>query len=771
LQTNLTVDLWWNACEAALGKQSPTRPNGRGAAAKCSPRTLREQCAFLLVSPPSPQLHALLKGVWEAILSVRAAWGALPTWGTKNGNFGLLRLQSLALWVVRTSHRSGPGFTIAFLKKASSEARLRAVEGAPVGRSLRFLLRSMPGMDSREGLDQISFLGRALPCGDERVASVNLVAHRNVLTSVFRTDPELLRSAHQYAIDFARCNLGKWSDPRIPCSPSATVDFSRRAGGCREYVRQNWQDWARECSVHVPTLASYGGFLSDEEVELTRYNSGSESLVESAAWKVVLSGVLNHRVCTIPERGWKRRIVSAPPAAASVAGGVLNRALLAGLRKESRTRLFLAGERRAAVEVASRAFREGFSVVSTDLTAATDRLPHDLVRAIVDGLCLGWDGLPGVWSEVLYSLTGPQDLTYPWGQRCRSSRGVLMGLGPSWPIMSIIHLWWVDHAASRLGPRYRWPAWRGTAIGGDDLVGFWPKELVESYRWMVSSCGGLPSKGKDFTSSFAGNFTEMTFWIIPRNPRTGATIRWAGGIPTKGLVSLSLDLEGEAYEAVGYEGGRDLRARRVLRALRPEVWRRCRESGVVPNFPRALGGAGLPPRRGSTARTSGPFWLRLAVGRLLYGAGQDQVPRAPPSWVESRDRVARISRERADRVLDQEIDFGLTVFTVDPTPVPGKMLVSSWLQNETSLFSASALFGQSPCPASLSGIADAFSYSRSVRAWARKRTKGGVPKNLAIKDRRNNRWALMARLRGNRSRWFVEPTVPPEFYFGGEVPT
>jgi len=518
-------------------------------------------------------------------------------------------------------------------------------------------------------------------------------------------------------------------------------------------------------SLVVEPEPDYGGFLSREEGELTRYNSGFRNLMFSAAW-LTATRPLNNRVCTIPERGWKRRVVSAPEGFANTAGGALNRALLSALRKERRCRRFLLGERRRAVEELVRAFRLGHVVVSTDLSVATDRLPHDLVGQVVNGLIAGWKGLPDVWGEALVALTGPQVLTYPWGQTVTSRRGVLMGLGPSWPIMSIIHLFWVDYAAS-LGRGLQNSARFGTAIGGDDLIGFWPQQLLENYLSVLTACGGKPSKGKFFVNCRVGNFTEMTFTVVPGVP--GPSIRWAAGIPVKGLVSLSLDLEGEAYESLCPDSGRATRARRVLRALRPGVWRRSRESGCVPVLPRVLGGAGLPPRRGSLAKVFAPKWMRLALGKFLYGSGSDQVPLAPPSWVESTDLVSRTARERSEAVLFREVEFGMVEFSTQYKPGRVSRLVSDWLQNETSLFSQAAVFSDDSCPASNTDVADARTHGRQVRQWALKRLRGGVPDAQAIKNGRNSRYALIERARFNRRRWYINLLLPPEFYYGDSI--
>ena len=129
-----------------------------------------------------------------------------------------------------------------------------------------------------------------------------------------------------------------------------------------------------------------------------------------AAAAVMTTPLLTCKVSAVQERGLKVRIVSVPPAHASFAGTVLGHALMDRLRKLFRCRRFLEGERHLAVEEVIRRRYHNDLIVSTDLTAATDLLPLDLVSAIVEGIIDGWDGIPQIWSDALRTLTGKQRL-------------------------------------------------------------------------------------------------------------------------------------------------------------------------------------------------------------------------------------------------------------------------------------------------------------------------------------------------------------------------
>jgi len=354
------------------------------------------------------------------------------------------------------------------------------------------------------------------------VESKSLISHREVMTSQPTTDPSLMASARKFAAWFAQRHF-QAADlvERVSPTPSASLSTGRRAGGTREEARRLHRQWIQSLPLEHWTRPDALTFFDPgpdsaflpQEVESVRSNQGSADVARAAAWLTATRPLMN-RVTTVAERGYKCRVVSAPEAHATVAGSVLNKALLKGVSRYAPCSLFLKGKRREAMERVVRSSSDPDSVfVSTDLSAATDRLPHDLVRSIVMGIVDGWEGLPDLWAEALFALTGEQDLRYPWGQEVKSSCGVLMGLGPSWPIMSIIHAWWFETALKCTGRFPTKPELNTVALGGDDLFGRWRPEVRDAYRSIVSVCNGKRSAGKDYESPTAGNFTEISVFV------------------------------------------------------------------------------------------------------------------------------------------------------------------------------------------------------------------------------------------------------------------
>ena len=80
-----------------------------------------------------------------------------------------------------------------------------------------------------------------------------------------------------------------------------------------------------------------------------------------------------------------------------------------------------------------------------DLTSATDLLRLDLYKAIWLGVAEEMV-LPDWLTRVGVLGLRPQMVRWPDGEEAVSQRGELIGLPLSWPIINIIHLWWVQSA-------------------------------------------------------------------------------------------------------------------------------------------------------------------------------------------------------------------------------------------------------------------------------------------------------------------------------------
>lgn len=233
----------------------------------------------------------------------------------------------------------------------------------------------------------------------------------------------------------------------------------------------------------------------------------------------------------VKERGSKVRVVTKSEGWLISLLHVCREIALSALRKDIHLKDVLSGDRRAAVESMfplerKKASQFDFTILSSDLTAATDNIPHDLSRAIWNALCVTWD-LPDWIREVGLVGLGPQSLRYPYNaltpeQQRKSQngwvvteRGILMGQPLSWIILNLCQLWWCSSAIRKT--RGVIPALEDQdmpfRLCGDDQISYWPRQTVHFYETLVRRCGLTFSAGKHLSSPRYGIFTEEIFCI------------------------------------------------------------------------------------------------------------------------------------------------------------------------------------------------------------------------------------------------------------------
>jgi hypothetical protein len=343
---------------------------------------------------------------------------------------------------------------------------------------------------------QTSFIGRALPVGTEELMLLTASQHKADMTSVFRTDTDILRRAEVFAERWARRNLDagdRLAATGVPTLSSCSENTVGK-GGLRGFA------------------ASLG--MHPEAIELTadEYSRLPPQDVQSVANDLSLllhgrdlldKGLPPSTFIALRERGLKVRGITKSPAGLHFLGHVVRKRLLAGLRRCPPCRSTLAG---LDDEDLVRSFVGASAdvVVSTDLTRATDLIPHDLVSAMINGLEASGKVTP-MEVQVLRVLSGPQKILYPslGGLEVISSRGILMGLPTSWAMLSLLHLfWWEDSIAQVAGTlrlsRKSVKSRNRYAICGDDSLFCGTVEVAHQYSRLIESTGGLPSEGKHF---------------------------------------------------------------------------------------------------------------------------------------------------------------------------------------------------------------------------------------------------------------------------------
>jgi hypothetical protein len=378
----------------------------------------------------------------------------------------------------------------------------------------------------------MSFLGRALPPSGREAAAQALRQHKSDYTSKFVTDDVHLTACTAFVKRWAKAKLVK---PKVtlepPAWPSGSSCYERTAkkGGTLSYLLE------RSSEQEPPTH-----YLSDAVAVEVAQDIG----LFSYALKRMKEGLVpEHKIACITERGLKTRVVNVGPAYCQVLGHSVRKHLLRGLRSTPGAYQPIVGaEDSEILKLFEGASAE--TVVSTDLTRATDLIPLDLAKAVVDGLADS-GRLSSLEIDVLRLLTGPQLLRYP-GEEAPiiSSRGILMGLPTSWCVLSLIHLYWLDvaktaaiEAAGRRKPRIR------SSICGDDALLATTVVGAASYSQCVKDCGGSPSLGKHYECSLGAVrravFLERLYEWDVEDGKLRRGIRFAA-IPVKGFTSRNL---------------------------------------------------------------------------------------------------------------------------------------------------------------------------------------------------------------------------------------
>jgi hypothetical protein len=533
--------------------------------------------------------------------------------------------------------------SVAEMKNLATECRRAWVTNTP---PKHWALRSAPRwiQKSQNAWAQLSMLGRALPTGSERHARQALASHKESLLSEFVTSPEDLKSLKSYAEGWARKYLPRnveWSTVAgIPQGVSATYDCPRDKGGLTRSVSEALAFEPAYYEPHDEMPEDWQSLIKELELVGSTY---------SEEWPLYPKG----RVVTIEERGHKVRIVTAMQRYALVLGHLARRRLALGLQKWSLTKHVREGEPR---KVGADFVGAQGHVLSADLTSASDLIPLDVAKAIVDGFEDSERFLPAELDGLRLG-TGPIEVTWPDGETKVTKRGILMGLPTTWSILCIYHGWaWQQALLANHGPVARQAVAR---ICGDDLLGIATPWCLDAYESAMTRTGAKFSKGKHFRSRSRGVFLEV-LWDFAGTHETlvdgvvpvyKIVSRGKGGqknrikilvntvkilhvnrvrahhsMPLKGLVVGDAAFGHGAPEAPDWwlagvaetDYLRHFRRRtvhavsRTLRRRLPAVFEKF---GVPAYLPRELGGAGLA----GPARLRVPPSHRRALATLLYG--------------------------------------------------------------------------------------------------------------------------------------------------------
>jgi hypothetical protein len=181
----------------------------------------------------------------------------------------------------------------------------------------------------------------------------------------------------------------------------------------------------------------------------------------------------------ISDNSNKHRVISIANAEEAYLAQNLNKKLLKGLKRVSSVEALLKGR-----EATLRRECLNSSLYSADLSKATDYIPLNVAKVFLEKYMRRL-AISEPEIQVALKIIGPHAIQHGNIHK----RGLFMGLGISWTILCLIN----DFCARDAG------AQKGTyAIHGDDLIGFWSRDLKERYENNITSLGLVINNSKSF---------------------------------------------------------------------------------------------------------------------------------------------------------------------------------------------------------------------------------------------------------------------------------
>jgi hypothetical protein len=397
------------------------------------------------------------------------------------------------------------------------------------------------------------------------------------------------------------------------------------------------------------------------------------------------------RQVVIEERGEKTRMVTPVTACVVYISMFLNKVLLSMLDRDPRLDPKNPSPMDSFREKVQAASTRGYVLRSVDMSRATDLMPLDLTKSLVEGILdeVAWTPF---LKDALRLCTGPMKL-FPFGNGSETflitTRAILMGLGTSWPLLSLYNLGLWERAWTVTGQR-RVVSKRNRGIlnlVGDDALGLVPVEVSKAYTVGLQATGGSPSQGKDLESSTDGVLVEelcsvtqtpseglknSCIWLktgsirpllpgISRDRDTGLILpEWMMG-PQLTVACRRLYHQEAAVRWCNYRYGR---ARKMLM-----------RAGVPPSLPRDFGGGGFPFLTADKAFGSlRPQWARAVRCALSQPDGGVQLSLLVSSWsLPGNDPLTQSERERWVSEASEGVrNVGLRGSVVDGDPTPSE---------------------------------------------------------------------------------------------------
>jgi len=263
-------------------------------------------------------------------------------------------------------------------------------------------------------------------------------------------------------------------------------------------------------------------------VRIERFKASVEELVlehvQQTLDEYTPSKGLQMKPLLLPERGQKHRIATISPASAVVSGQKINGLLMRLLKRSSVFNFSLSGSRGTPRNIKEGVRRYAsnpkFIGTSADLSAASDWIPHDLGKAVWAGICnAAGPRIPEEFRRMGEALLGPMSNILDPGAG-PTTRGILMGLPLTWPVLSLINDFAAHEAQVEDGlSGYNY------VICGDDLAATWTEGAQAAYYRLMGELGLKINHHKSYESTSGVVFTEELYIIDLRRSQLTARVQ------------------------------------------------------------------------------------------------------------------------------------------------------------------------------------------------------------------------------------------------------
>ncbi|UHR49680.1 MAG: RNA-dependent RNA polymerase [Sanya cydistomyia duplonotatay narnavirus 1] len=622
---------------------------------------------------------AFCEKVWN---SVRLTYVSV----VPNGRVADLRVaMRFAAWLKRSTIHHGKTHVCTQLKGVAHAFRLWAITGRFPDISCLSLPRSfvllLKGCASHAGARaQIARLGRALPPGDKLVAKAALRSYKDIIQTpppASLDNDQICDEIYYWAKEFVstRAATVSYNVSWAPNENAASLSFGRAEGGRTAELFSDAREILEPLLEFVPLTE--GCPLLEEAV------------VETAIEKCKIED-FSADVMAVAQKGWKSRVLCKFSASHLLPGDIIRRQIWPLIEDEE----WLDADRETNVTKLNSFLKycrsRSGTCVSSDLSSATDYIPHRIAQALWFGLLEGLNVSPDHWShKYVEKMFSPMDLRFPDGSTVTSQRGIHMGTPLSFSTLCLLHRFAVEKSGHRTFPHI---------VRGDDLIGLFdrPSEYFEAMK----SIGFRINRDKTIVSPRGGVFVEQTLLFqrsieqahefesnslyahisphdltkLARQVITDAKV--CDDFPLSGLLNPSDDFAGSHLRRVGRwyadiascatRSGRVVRkAAVVCRAFMAKAIKNARDLKVPLHIPLELGGAGIPDKHGRVGLDSAPYWLRALIGTAAsdpkYAVKFAGAVRSVDGGVDSVFRRFYLRQHR-----DSSVERGRSVYTFEP---------------------------------------------------------------------------------------------------------